>query len=105
MTTIQDPWDGGMTETLEEQSLEDALEEEFLELICSDDDLVAAEFEAIIAAEWPTPPPARPPLRRPVDPTPTPGDRRWRQDSSGRLASRPRHPGVGGWARQRSPPQ
>lgn len=28
--------------------------EEFIELVCSDPELVAAEFAAIIAAEWPT---------------------------------------------------
>ena len=79
------------------------VDEQFLELICSDVSLLAAEFDAIIAAEWPEPPADRPgrgavgghagsgaarraaePVRRPVPP--------------------PRHPGIGGWARQRSPP-
>jgi len=36
------------------------IDEQFLDLICSDDELLAAEFDAIIAAEWPTPPASRP---------------------------------------------
>jgi len=80
-----------------------AVDDQFLELICGDADLLAAEFDAIIAAEWPEPPAdglghraagghrgrgaarrAAEPVRGPVHP--------------------PRHPGYGGWARQRSPP-
>ncbi|MGI8881289.1 MAG: hypothetical protein ACR2KJ_12460, partial [Jatrophihabitans sp.] len=34
--------------------------EQFVDLSCSDDDLVQAEFDAIIAAEWPSRPPDRP---------------------------------------------
>jgi len=89
---------------IDNEGLTDTLEEQFLELLCSDEDLVQAEFEAIIAAEWPSRPPGRPPQYRP------PGQpRTWPAgDSCGtggmRLASRPRHPGIGGWARQRSPP-
>jgi hypothetical protein len=66
------------------------VEEQFLNLICNDPDLLAAEFDAIIAAAWPTPPadgpgrPAADPVRDPVH--------------------RPRHPGIGGRVRQRSPP-
>jgi hypothetical protein len=33
-------------------------DEQFLDLVCADDELLRAEFDAIIAAEWPTPPPA-----------------------------------------------
>jgi hypothetical protein len=78
-------------------------EEEFLDLLLADDDLLRAEFDAIIAAEWPEPPADRPgssvagrppgggPSRRAADPVRGP-------------VSRPRHPGIGGWARQRSPP-
>lgn len=32
------------------------VDEQFLDLICSDDDLIDAAFDAIIAAEWPLPP-------------------------------------------------
>ena len=40
------------------------VDEQFLDLICNDADLLAAEFDAIIAAEWPEPPPDRPGTRR-----------------------------------------
>jgi hypothetical protein len=78
-------------------------DEQFLELLCADEDLVRAEFDAIIAAEWPSPPPAEPDHgadaeRRPCRP------RQRREASVAALSSRPRHPGVGGWTRQRSPP-
>jgi hypothetical protein len=75
----------------------------FLDLLCADEDLLRDEFEAIVAAEWPSPPPGqpaeghpagrghegspRPPRARPVAPP-----------------SRPRHPGAGERSRQRSPP-
>jgi hypothetical protein len=72
---------------------------EFLDLICSDADLLAAEFEAIVAAEWPTPPADRPgpraagghPRSAAANPVRSP-------------VPRPQHRGIDGWARQRSPP-
>lgn len=79
-------------------------DEQFLDLICSDDQFVQAEFDAIIAAEWPSPPPAGP--RRD-----TPGGRH--HDRGHHYTEpagpdgpplRPVHPGVGAWSRQRSPP-
>jgi hypothetical protein len=78
--------------------------DEFVDLICQDDELVRAEFEALVAACWDVaPPPARPPApprpaRRPpgwpvvsasdLSPVPPPASPplRWR------------------WSRQRSPP-
>ena len=33
-----------------------SVEEQFLDLLLADDDLIQAEFDAIIAAEWPGPP-------------------------------------------------
>jgi len=42
----------------------------FVDLVCQDDDLVRAEFDAIVAAAWPEPP-APPPPPAP----PGPGDR------------------------------
>ncbi|HEY7271923.1 MAG TPA: hypothetical protein VH502_04245 [Actinoplanes sp.] len=36
------------------------VDDQFLDLICSDADLLAAEFDAIIAAEWREPPADRP---------------------------------------------
>ena len=79
--------------------------EEFIELVCSDPELVAAEFAAIIAAEWPTFPPTRPPLRCWVGPRPAPGHELWREDVRSWPGQRPRGPGTGEWARQRSPPR
>jgi hypothetical protein len=79
---------------------------QFLDLICADDELVQAEFDAIIAAEWPSPPPDRPrrhnpgsrhPGRRGQHPAPS------GPDGDG-LPLRPRHPGVAAWSRPRSPP-
>lgn len=78
------------------------VEEQFVDLLCTDQGLLDAEFDAIIAAEWPDPPttqarreavgpPGLPTARRPADRAYSP-------------APRPRPPGVGGWARQRSPP-
>ena len=88
------PGSGHSTRTVDEQ---------FLALICSDEDLLQAEFDAIIAAEWPSPPTTTP-RRGPADRCPT-GDTPGRAyaGDSGPVA-RPRHPGIGGWVRQRSPP-
>ncbi len=78
--------------------------EQFLDLICSDDELLQAEFDAIIADQWPSPPPHKPrrdnpggrhPARRGQHPGPSGPDG---------PPPRPRHPGVGAWSRQRSPP-
>ncbi|HJQ01506.1 MAG TPA: hypothetical protein VJ851_07890 [Jatrophihabitans sp.] len=80
-----------------------SVDEQFVDLICRDADLLAAEFDAIIAAEWPDPPAGRPGSGAAGG---HPGRR-----AAGRAAEpvrdlidRPRHPGIGGWARQRSPP-
>src|SRR4051794_13061246 len=79
------------------------VDEQFLDLICGDTDLLTAEFDAIIAAEWPEPPadrlgrgavggaPGSGPVRRPAEPVRGP-------------VAQHRYPGIGGWARQRSPP-
>jgi hypothetical protein len=80
-----------------------SMDEEFLELLCADEELLRAEFDAIIAAEWPGPPPAEPndgadAARRPRR------ARRSRQASAAGLPNQPRHPGMDGWSRQRSPP-
>jgi hypothetical protein len=79
-----------------------SVDEQFLELICSDADLLAAEFDAIIAAEWSTPPADRE-ARGTADGHSGSGPAR-ATDPGRDLVGRPRHPGVGGWARQRSPP-
>ena len=45
------------------------LEEEFLALLCEDEDLVRAEFDEIIEANWGEPPPPPAPLQ-PIPSTP-----------------------------------
>ena len=88
--------DEGRTRTLEEQ---------FIDLVCSDEALLRAEFEDIITAEWPAPPSTRPPSgRRTHRAEPPRSDAAWTESGGPRLAHRPRHPGIGGWAHQRSPP-
>jgi hypothetical protein len=80
-----------------------AVDEEFLELMCADEELLRAEFDAIIAQEWASrPPPAEPPAASPG----TGPDQQWRRVPPDVRGSRlrPRHPGIGGWSRQRSPP-
>jgi len=80
-----------------------SVDEQFLELICNDPDLLAAEFDAITAAEWPEPPvdDARPGAGRGRAGSGTAGDA---GGPVGGAVSQPRHPGIGGWSRQRSPP-
>ncbi len=95
MPTISETWGGSNAGTIDE---------EFLDLVCSDEELLRAEFEAIVAAEWPMPP-MRPPRPSPAGRPPSPRRVTWWADTSGRLVSRPRHPGIGGWGRQRSPPR
>jgi hypothetical protein len=80
------------------------VDDQFLDLICSDADLLAAEFDAIIAAEWSDPPAHR---RGRGAASAHPGSdaaRRAGEPVRGTVPP-PRHPGIGGWARQRSPPQ
>ncbi len=78
-------------------------DEQHLELLCADEDLVRAEFDAIITAQWPGPPPAEP--DRGADAEPDPRRVQHRPETGDALPpSRPRHPGIGGWTRQRSPP-
>ncbi len=79
------------------------MDEQFLELLCADEDLLRAEFDAIIAAEWPSPPPAEPDRGAGAERRPRPARLR-RAASTAALPSRPRHPRIGGWTRQRAPP-
>ncbi len=78
-------------------------DEEFLAIVCSDEDLLRAEFEALIAAEWPSPPPDTPADDAAVERPPGPA-RRQPRGGQARLPNRARHPGIGAWSRQRSPP-
>jgi hypothetical protein len=77
-------------------------DEEFLALVCADQDLVRAEFDAIIAAEWDSPPPGPPDhddgnAERP---------RSWGQHCPTAVAvpRRARRLDAKRWRRQRSPP-
>jgi hypothetical protein len=84
-----------------ECGLAPTVDEQFVRLIFSDEELSQAEFEAIIAGEWP--PPVSPPIHEQAG-APT-SDASHGTDAwvAGRV-TRPHHPGIGGWARQRSPP-
>ncbi|GGN95074.1 hypothetical protein GCM10010112_84980 [Actinoplanes lobatus] len=45
-----------------------AVQDAFIDLVCQDDDLLRAEFDALVAASWhtpPGPPPPAPPRRPP----------------------------------------
>jgi hypothetical protein len=79
------------------------IEDRFLDLICSDADLLAAEFDAIIAAQWPEPPTATPGRGTAGRHPGSNAARRVADPARGRVA-RPPQPGIGGSARQRSPP-
>jgi len=79
------------------------MDELFLELLCADEDLIRSEFDAIIAAEWPSPAPPEPGNAEIAEPTPHQARHR-RRASDATLVDRPRHPGIGEWGRQRSPP-
>jgi len=82
-----------------------SVEDQFLDLLLADDELLRAEFDAIIAAEWPSPPSTTSPRRGAAHRHPGQPytHRRGGAPVAGAVA-RPRHPGIGGWARQRSPP-
>lgn len=79
-----------------------ATEEEFLAIVCSDQDLLRAEFDAIIFAAWPSPP---------LDPAAgydalvnSPDAKPNSPGSDLPQQAGPHHPGTGGRSRQRSPP-
>jgi hypothetical protein len=79
------------------------VDEQLLDLVCSDLELLCAEFDAIVTAEWPTPPVKHLSHATAADPPHRALGRLTLEVS--KLASRPRHPGIGGWARERSPPR
>ncbi|MGN6723371.1 MAG: hypothetical protein ACTHJM_12245 [Marmoricola sp.] len=75
--------------------------EDFLDLLCGEEDLLDAEFEAIIAANWPEAP-------QPPEPGNLGGGDQGRKPSYGSGWRLP-EPGEGprtedAWSRQRSPP-
>ncbi len=73
----------------------------FLDLLCADEDLLKAEFDAIIAAAWSSPPPDKPdhadPERRPHR------ARHQREANDAAPRSQAHHSGFSRWTRQRSP--
>jgi hypothetical protein len=77
--------------------------EQFRALICSDEDLLQAEFDAIIAAELPIPSTPRPRCGIVGDGNFTGAQGRPAPTGADPTIQSP-HPGVGGWGRQRSPP-
>jgi hypothetical protein len=84
---------------IEDQGIEDL----FLELVLADEQLLRAEFDAIVTQEWPSRPP--PPAPRKGGPTPPPAPRRPLVPPARRVRLRPPgRPQAGGRRRQRSPP-
>jgi len=82
----------------------DEVKERFLALVCADEELLRAEFDAIIAAAWdqPTPPTRpRPTRRRPGPPAPR---HRRVSGSAGGSPSQQHYPAGEGRRRQRAPP-
>ena len=77
-------------------------DEQFLDLLLADEDLLRAEFDAIIAAEWPGPPTDRPGRGMRADRDP--GETRPGRVRAAAPPGRPRHPRTRGRPRQRSPP-
>ena len=78
------------------------LADEFIELVCADEQLLRAEFDAIIAEAWSTPPPSP---RSAAGASASRPDRRERATwAPGDRPRGPRHPGAAEWSRQRSPP-
>jgi hypothetical protein len=80
----------------------ETIEDEFLALVCADEQLLQLEFDAIVSAQWADPPPDDSDgglADEPAHVARTP------ESGTARPPTRPRHPGVGGWARQRSPPR
>ena len=82
--------------------IEQTFEEQFLDLLCSDAELLRAEFDSIIAAEWPDPP-SPVSRRQPSSREPSPCHGMWSsRPLTHRMQERPL--GREAWRRQRSPP-
>jgi len=79
------------------------VDRQLLDVICSDADLLAAEFDAIIAAEWPTPPSGSA-GQGAAGGHPRNGATRRAAGAVRGPVSRVQHLAIGEWVRQRSPP-
>lgn len=95
-----------MPQILQEASVDAARssQEQFVELMCADAELVRAEFDAIIAAEWSQPPPDEPDSGPPPEPPPR-GPRRLASGQTPGLPNQKRRTGISASSRQRSPPR
>lgn len=112
------PMTGEITETTEILALLDSehvtlgadvdtrvdADEAFLELICADDDLLRAEFEAIVAASWVGPPDRPRPVPTPRPPASAAPMGRWLRAKAPTALPVPTGPGDGQRGRERSPP-
>ena len=76
----------------------------FLELICADDDLLRAEFDAIVAASWVGPPDRPRPVPTPRPPAPAAPMGQWLRAKVPTTPPVPTGPGDGQRRRERSPP-
>jgi len=84
-----------------EDAAEQAEAEQFWALVAADEELLNAQFEAIIAAEWPSPPQRA--AGQGIGQQP-PGEPGHAPTHSVRPPGCPARPGIDGWSRQRSPP-
>jgi len=93
-----------MPQTRPPDSVDDlrSTEERFVDLLLADEELLRAEFDAIIAAEWPGPPPKLPHGR--VRGGPDPGRKRPHSVTATTRPAPRRSLQVDRSARQRSPP-
>ncbi|TQM55220.1 hypothetical protein [Humibacillus xanthopallidus] len=81
-------------------------DEAFFELVCADDDLLRAEFEAIVAASWVGPPDRPTPVPSPRPPGPRPAMVELPPTANLPLMEpEPSGPGDGQRGRERSPPR
>jgi hypothetical protein len=77
------------------------IDEEFLAIVCNDEQFLRSEFEEIIAAEWA---PSRPGPKVGTGQLPLPPSRASWKIAFIQSPLRTLRPGVGEWSRQRSPP-
>jgi hypothetical protein len=101
---VRTGWEVGEVETVPSIELAMTRVAEFAEVVCGDRDLLRAEFDAIIAANWPSheQPPSPPPDPGSV-PKSGPADLECSAVGGGVLWPTPVVP-VPAWPRERSPP-
>jgi hypothetical protein len=92
-----------MTAPVAQQSSARAWEAEFLDLICADEELLRAEFDAIVAAAWPTRLTAARGTGRRLG-GPSAGGRGGETVDAQRQRPEPDAPKAQTWTRERSPP-